>query len=230
MHGAHVFETLVRMVQAHLAANGQPTDGAEEMVDRQTAARLVFEGFGTAEWVSPIPSPEKGRRSVYDYLQGTRAALTARAFKLKGKPLLAPRKRAAMRAEICAACPFNQPPQEEGVLRELRDFTDGKMAQIVEGRTTPFDAKLQSCQICTCLNGTKVHFSNEFLQATTDRKLFRRLPSTCWIVQELRGAGLAPSTQAATQHIVTGTARAGGHGSFPRADLGSGSGCATCGR
>lgn len=177
------FDTAVQSLVSHitghpeLQAKGWPTDynAAAILVDEYNAA--VCQRMGWNDWIttaggqsasslpfpsaSPSPPPTNPGRvsaaaaSVKAIWQGVK---TLNDWIDSGEPAVAP-EFSARRAEVCASCPKNAAgsfeswftrPASEAIRRQLERVQDRKL-------TTPFDDKLNICQVCFCPMRLKVH-------------------------------------------------------------------------
>ncbi len=84
------------------------------------------------------------------------------------------------RAEICVNCPKNVPGSwytvapAEIIRSTLSARSDLKLA-------TPFDDKLQSCEVCKCLMRLKVFTPLHFIKDRTPADIMAEFPDLCWI-------------------------------------------------
>ena len=98
-----------------------------------------------------------------------------------GKPVDA--DLASARAAICAECPKNVPGSwftvapAETIRATLSARSDLKLE-------TPYDAKLQSCDACKCLNRLKVWCPVEHIVKHTKADVWDRLDPLCWMLNE----------------------------------------------
>jgi hypothetical protein len=97
-----------------------------------------------------------------------------------GKPVA--QDLANKRAATCAPCPKNVPgawyttAPAEIIRATLSARSDLKLE-------TPDDAKLQSCEVCKCLNRLKVHCPLSHILAHTKADVLAEFPANCWIAK-----------------------------------------------
>ena len=95
-----------------------------------------------------------------------------------GKPVA--QELAEARAKVCVACPMNVPGDwyttspAELIRATLSARSDLKLA-------TPFDEKLQSCNVCRCLLSLKIFCPLEHILKGTKSEVMNEFPVACWI-------------------------------------------------
>jgi len=80
------------------------------------------------------------------------------------------------RAEICKSCEENVSPEPEK-LSSFRRWTDDIAYNSVGERSTPYDADLYTCNVCTCVLRTKV-WNAEIVKESKETN--DRFPNHCW--------------------------------------------------
>jgi hypothetical protein len=95
-----------------------------------------------------------------------------------GKPVA--QELAEARAKICVACPKNVPGEwyttapAELIRATLSARSDLKLE-------TPYDDKLQSCDVCRCLLRLKAFCPLDHILKGTKSEIMAEFPETCWI-------------------------------------------------
>lgn len=108
-----------------------------------------------------------------------------------GKPV--PQELAEARAKICVACPKNVPAEwfttapAELIRSTLSARSDLKLE-------TPYDDKLQSCDVCRCLLRLKVFCPLDHILKGTKPEIMQEFPPACWIKNH-DGALIEPATR-----------------------------------
>lgn len=138
----------------------------------------------------PLPAPESFRASnsqlpnrVVAAVADIKVAASGTAVVLDwltsgGKPVS--QELADKRAAICVACPKNVPGSwftvapAELIRSTLSARSDLKLE-------TPYDDKLQSCDICKCLMRLKCHTPLEYIVNHTKPEIMAQFPKPCWI-------------------------------------------------
>jgi hypothetical protein len=98
-------------------------------------------------------------------------------------------ERSSGRAEICASCPRNTSgdftkwftkPASETIRKQLERVQERKLS-------TPFDDKLNVCDVCLCPMKLKVHTPIQFIKQHKSEETLALLKSVpnCWIPAEL---------------------------------------------
>lgn len=135
------FDMLLTNLKKYRRANAIPVGlDFENEVEREVCAAYPAECRETS---ALIPDRER-RYSFEDVIQGTKAMI---AFKVAGSPLV-DQAEANRRAAICSKCPNNVSFVLPcgGSCGELNEIVKA----IVGGKSTPSDAQLRSCAICSC--------------------------------------------------------------------------------
>lgn len=121
-------------------------------------------------------------RTFEQYVKGAKAWIRT-AFK---KEKWVGQQQADQRAAVCADCTQNLVNIGH---RMSKFYTDQFMIHQTGGKKTPFDNKLFTCKICTCLLRSKVHYSTEEVaKSLTDTELgqLSRLPKSIVNGQPIR--------------------------------------------
>lgn len=113
-------------------------------------------------------------RTLYNGMQVFTTWLAA------GMPLVS-REEAVRRAEICSQCPM------QAKVPGCR--TCSRMARTVmrlqPKARTPFDAKLENCMVCKCVNKAQVWAPEKYLSIGVTDAMMEQFPNTCWKKQLL---------------------------------------------
>jgi len=144
--------------------------------------------------VAPVPfsEPHSQFRSagvaaaVGDSISGLKRAAQGTAVVIDwlrsgGNPVA--QELANKRAEICVACPQNQPGSWYTVApaQLIKETLEARKDLTL---ATPFDDKLQSCNVCRCLLVLKVHTPLEFILSKTKPHIMAEFPPNCWIARK----------------------------------------------
>lgn len=164
-------DILVQQVRQHRALNSLPAGDPEQDVHQHTAERLIDAGM--AGRVSVVSAK---RRSLSQYWRGLRGFGIIHSFEHGNRPILVSQELATMRAAVCAECPRNR------IVRQgaLQRVTNTIMHRLVDDRTTPHDARLDTCEVCSCETATLVHLTGEVLQAAGALNNLHSYPPGCW--------------------------------------------------
>lgn len=84
---------------------------------------------------------------------------------------------AESRAAICVTCPKNIFPDKGPFVK----WCDSVAEAMVGDRKTPMDAKLGSCEVCSCVIRAKVHYGGNMKLSEDEIK---QLPDFCWMHEE----------------------------------------------
>lgn len=110
--------------------------------------------------------------------QGTRTLASWAGQRFEKVPIAQAEKRAA----ACATCAYNQEP--EGCtacnIGALRDLT----SKIAGNQSTPYDAQLKACKICSCQLVAKTRLPHRVLWPNMSEEQKQQLPAHCWLVTE----------------------------------------------
>lgn len=180
-----IFSAIVEEVAAHLLAHGLDPAEAAQRVHHSTARVLI--GRGHRDLVERVG--ESVPRSPVQYAQGAAARVllwwreSPIAGLLKGKfdrgesPFVE-QSEADRRALICSDCPKNRVPTGKGW---VRNWTDRKMLDCVDGRKTASHDDLGVCKACGgCELRAAVWWPADILQAVTPKADAAKYPDHCW--------------------------------------------------
>jgi len=151
--------------------------------DHNGFAKIPKLTFVIQDWLCSQPNMEKfcqevsvKDRSLSQYLRGAKAA--AKVF-LGGDKAFVSEEEAEARASLCAKCRHNKRNSSDS---KLRHYTDEYVQDIVGDRKTSVDAKLFSCEICSCALRPKVHISQEIVEDSLSVNERRALEMGIWDV------------------------------------------------
>lgn len=123
------------------------------------------------------------RRTLRETVSGLGAAAK---LAVMGDEALVPMKLAAARAAVCTNCPHNE--------KESGDLGAAALKALVGHRTTPDDARIGTCGVCTCPLKAKVHMKPEIFEGKLTAEQVAALPKetpgldgnpiTCWMISE----------------------------------------------
>lgn len=177
--GQSLSET-VRLVARHRTANAIGRLTEEEVqadVEDQICKRAGH------EWCRNMNAERWGFRLSWDTIvAGTKTLATEALRTLGGKDPWCAQSEAERRAAICAKCFANQRGGECGGCGFM-DLVRSAISETCSGQSTPSDALLESCQVCSCLLKCKVHYPNDVLKSSmTDRQraAYGDVPE-CWM-------------------------------------------------
>lgn len=202
------FSVIVNSLISHrksnptLIAKKLPTDveSVSNEVDAFNALHCVRHGWSdyvmSSEGAALPPKPqallEKERNQI--------AAAASRAKRIwdgvrtlddwidSGTPPV-PKEQSSARASVCAACPKNgqgdftswfTKPASEMIARHLEKKDAMKLS-------TPYDAKINVCDVCLCPLKLKVHTPIAYIKAHTSDETISKLSLVpgCWVVKEV---------------------------------------------
>ncbi len=86
---------------------------------------------------------------------------------------------AESRAAICLTCPKNIFPDKGPFVA----WCDSIAEAMTGGRTTSLDAKLGSCDVCSCVIKAKVHYGGDMHLSDEEKQ---QLPDYCWMLTEAK--------------------------------------------
>lgn len=193
------FDQTVRLIRQHRLGNpaavakyklATDVTAIEYELENYTRARLHMKA-ATPPPPKTLPSSrpagvvgvvaEAGKNLVGDIIRASQGtAVVLDWLRSGGAPVS--QELANERAATCAACPQNQPGRwfttnpAEIIKETLEARKDLKLE-------TPSDAKLQSCQICKCLNRLKVWCPMPHIMKATKPHILAEFPNSCWIAQ-----------------------------------------------
>ncbi len=169
IHGSS-FNVLVNKVQKHMDANEIAYDlSLQRRIEEFMCAEIPD---GCSEVYESEPKPRS--LNVGDVLRFT--ALIG-ADIINGRERVS-KEESNRRAEICAGCVDNIKP--EGCTR-CNERRIAKVVEVMAGaRATQYDAKLESCRHCGCLNRAQVWFPLGLLRRFMREDVNEALPSHCW--------------------------------------------------
>lgn len=130
--------------------------------------------------MAPVTNPEVEPDDVKAYLKTTMAWMKA------GMPYVE-QELATKRASICKMCPYNQ-PVKFGCTACSKIPT--LITETIGGRSTPLDNDLRACGVCKCQLKAAVHIPVELKVKYMTKAMIERLPSFCWIKNEVKDANL----------------------------------------
>lgn len=166
--------TLRNKVRQHLVANGHEVPpNYREWIEDLICQQGSLDGTICAE--IPKEMPEQVKTLTWAIAERFIKTIWGLS-KSSNKPKLVPLVEAERRATICAKCPLNV---------ELAIPCKGcrglikRAAEVLGGRTTSLDKKLESCAACGCDLKLKVHISNEIIDKAEARKNPDYAPG-CW--------------------------------------------------
>lgn len=165
-----VFADLLEKVRLHRIANGYPLPpGWEETVEDEACATQPTNIWRYVDGEQTQAEPPR-RLHISDVKNFARVV---GAWMGTGAEYVETQE-AERRADICMACPKNQPIEGCTPCAQLIET----ISKAVAGRSTSKDAGLQGCAVCSCSNRVQVHIPLEVLQrGVTDEMIF---PAWCW--------------------------------------------------
>lgn len=172
-------QELLGQLRAHYGAAGYPMPAnLVELIDQNICAQHPDYCVGSG----PAPKASGLAHTFTTVLQGTR---TIGAWLLGGRELVS-QDVADRRASICSMCVQNDEPQgctscNSKVMKEAVEKLVGK-------RSTALHDRLLSCRICGCNLRAKVWFPLRILLDHMPAEQQERLPETCWLKTEGKGA------------------------------------------
>lgn len=89
------------------------------------------------------------------------------------------------RASICSRCPYNDGPSQCSTCHGggiVRDILTGVSKLVANCPTTPYDAKLKACRICSCPLRSKICMPVDIIKQYMPESQIKRLPEHCWII------------------------------------------------
>lgn len=119
-------------------------------------------------------------------------------IKVKGNNAFVGADESARRARICTHCPFNRGRQESGAEKMTNDM----MRASVDGRTTPHDAQLKFCAICTCPLQAKIHLDLGIARTGYGQNEIDQFPEYCWITDGVVQSANAPGRKFPTPDAI----------------------------
>ena len=132
-----------------------------------------------------VPTP----RTANQYLRGGVAMFRA----MTSKEPFCSQAVAEKRAEICARCRYNEPPEDKGLIESM---TDVAIQSIVGGRKTKLNRQLFICTVCSCPLKAKVHFAQDIVdEELTEQERYRvpngfpgkdNKPLYCWQINPIK--------------------------------------------
>jgi len=194
------FETIVSAIIAHRQANSWLIEKNKWSVDPETV-RDELDAYNTKicqqmGWNSYIsgaggpslpPNPQLPRsqqiaRRVGNVVAG---AETLVDWIKDGSEAVSP-EQSAQRAEVCVACPKNNPgdllsfftrPAAEAIRRTIEKKNEMNLS-------TPSDDKLGVCDACDCPLKLKVHLPITFIRPRISQAVKSELDPACWMLKE----------------------------------------------
>jgi hypothetical protein len=159
--GDIIEQELIAFARARGALPPDPT--VRTSFFRRTSNKLTNRVAGVA---ADIKTAARGTAVVLDWLTSG------------GKPV--PQETANQRAQICSGCAFNVAGSWFTVAPAelIRETLEARSDLKLE---TPYDDKLQSCDVCKCLNRLKVFCPIEHILSRTPPDLMAEFPEWCWI-------------------------------------------------
>jgi len=162
---------LAQRVRSHRQYKGLKPDGLDGIlleVQRQICARLDKDSCAEEEKDNWVPIPSQPRRlTLNDMLAFSKVAIEF----IKNGGAMVPKEEALRRANICRACPLNQPASG------CKCGTFYRMLNSAIPADRKFDG-LNVCQACACSCVAKVNVPMEVIKAD-DRKI--AFPLNCWM-------------------------------------------------
>ena len=144
------FDMLLRNIREWRRANGWPQGlGLEDEVEQEVCVRYASECIGVDDRLV-----SRRHFTIADVVTGTKAMINQVAA---GNPLVS-QEEATARAAICIRCPMNSPIAGGCAMCQAGAELIGLL---IHGRTTPYDAKLSNCRICSCYTACAVHMAIE---------------------------------------------------------------------
>lgn len=193
---ASTFDQTVQLIVDHRKKNPAITAKHKLATNKEAVAseleRYTRKRLGLPEASSPVPFWEShnpfalgGAGAVVDSVSGLKRAAMGTAVVIDwlrsgGNPVA--QELANKRAETCVACPKNVPGSWFTVApaQLIKETLEARKDLKLE---TPSDDKLQSCDVCKCLNRLKVWTPLEFILAKTRPEIMAEFPAQCWIVK-----------------------------------------------
>jgi len=180
-----VFSAIVEAVSEHLLAHGLDPAEAPARVHHATARVLIAQGH--RDLIERVA--EAVPRSVVHYAQGAAARVLLwwkdspiagliRGKFDRGESPFVEQSEADRRAAICADCKFNRVPTGKGW---VRNWTDRKMLDCVDGRQTASHDDLGVCKACGgCELRAACWWPADILRAVTPKGDAHKYPDHCW--------------------------------------------------
>ena len=161
------FDDLVSHVQAYREQN---------RLSKLEKIRVIIE-----DWLCKQPDMERYckefeaiKRSRRQYIKGAKAAAKVLTG---GDQAFVPIQEAEKRAAVCIRCPYNMLDKEDS---RLKRYSNKYIQDIVGERKTSLDAKLFSCEICSCPLRPKVHISQKIVEESLTKEERRKFPMGLW--------------------------------------------------
>jgi len=209
------FSTVVQQLIYHRHANpfllkDKATDynTVANEVDQFTAAKCKAMGY--TDWIYEVAEADPAPKTIAPLKRVQRlvaGAVTVAEF-FKSKEDAVPRPVADARGAICAFCPKNLPGSFESfftvpVSQALRSSLE-KLKEL--DLSTPYDEKLNVCDVCLCPMKLKVHFPLDLLLKRMPSDVLEELKAVvppCWIITEINATsnqrGASPVNQGLVQ-------------------------------
>lgn len=165
-------DQITQDVTAHRMQNQLPVGDARSDIEHFTGFCLVDEGHADR-----VEIFEAVGRSIAQYWQGLKGLKAINRFQAEGRPLFVSEALATKRAAVCVSCPRNVTDTAENSVQRL---SNGRMRDMVGGRSTPHDEQLKTCAVCSCQVGVIIHFTGELLQESGSLKNLAPYPPHCW--------------------------------------------------
>lgn len=184
VHCRASFAEILEGAERTLLNLGEDPSLAAAQIHKATGEYLI--GAGRADLVEVT---KEVPRSADQLLSGAKAAFLrwwkeSPIFGLikgkagRGEPVFVDQAEGDRRAAICAGCRHNVKPAGKGW---LQNWTDGKMLDSIEGRTTASHERLGVCDVCSCELRAAVWWVADIIAAATrGAKFARNLPAHCW--------------------------------------------------
>lgn len=138
--------------------------------------RIVWEAYVCANVEQMknfcCPVADSIKRSFTQYFTGAKAYVKA-AFMQDSA--FVEQQEAEARAAICADCTNNVKNIGHS---HSQFYTDKFMRAQIGGRKTPYDDKLFTCRVCTCLNRAKVHYRSDIVADSLKPQEISRMKTT----------------------------------------------------
>lgn len=162
------FVECAQLVHAFAASNKIQVD-ASALVHQCTASRLIRDGHA-ALCVSTSPVS----RSLAQYWDGLKGYVEIESRVWNGIPIFVTQEEANKRAAVCSKCSLCSLPSSRSMAARASNEI---LAKRTDGRTTPHDDQIDTCDVCSCFLPTIVHLAGDLLFGKDDANKY---PLNCW--------------------------------------------------
>lgn len=199
------FDSIVAQVIAHRRGNPHLIEKNGWSVDPVTVANEVdnyntrvceqmgwfnfVEGGGPLPTPFPVPGTPQFHNPPHSLLQAVRnvvgGSLAIVDF-VASRAEAVPDEQANARAATCSACPLNE--KGDWLSTFTRPVAEAIRVKLQQRRgmnlSTPKDAELGVCGVCSCPIPLMIHFPLETKLEHMNKETHDRLPAHCWVITE----------------------------------------------